>query len=140
MDFKKTMIVVWGDPIFLEESDPHIRLAWKIRVLKARIKAWSHNNRREKLYKLESLEQEINKEFAEMSKEGFNSANEARLKMMETECNELLRKEEEHWRQKICAIWLKCGDHNTRFFHNFASARRNQKHIWEIEAGNGRTS
>jgi hypothetical protein len=27
---------------------------------------------------------------------------------------------------------MKCGDLNTKFFHNFSSANRNKKHIWEI--------
>jgi hypothetical protein len=44
----------------------------------------------------------------------------------------LLLIDEEHWRQKSRAIWLKSGDQNTKYFHKFASAKRNQKHIWEI--------
>jgi hypothetical protein len=51
---------------------------------------------------------------------------------LESECNQLLLIDEEHWRQKSRAIWLKSGDRNTKFFHKFASAKRNQKHIWEI--------
>jgi hypothetical protein len=55
-----------------------------------------------------------------------------RLKSLETERNQLLLIDEEHWRKKSRAIWLKCGDRNTKYFHKFASAKRNQKHIWEI--------
>jgi hypothetical protein len=36
------------------------------------------------------------------------------------------------WRQRSRAIWIKCGDQNTKFFHRFASFSRNKKHIWEI--------
>jgi hypothetical protein len=44
-----------------------------------------------------------------------------------------LLEEEERWRQKSRAIWITSGDKNTKFFHRFASFRRNKKHIWEIE-------
>jgi hypothetical protein len=49
----------------------------------------------------------------------------------------LLLDEEESWRQKSRVIWIKCGDKNTKYFHHFASYRRNKKFIWEIkdEAG-----
>jgi hypothetical protein len=41
--------------------------------------------------------------------------------------------EEAHWRQKSRAIWIKCGDRNTKYFHHFSSFRRNHKHIWELK-------
>jgi hypothetical protein len=51
---------------------------------------------------------------------------------LETERDKLLREEEEKWRLRSRAVWLKSGDKNTKFFHNFASYRRNKKQIWEI--------
>lgn len=49
----------------------------------------------------------------------------------------LLLKEESAWRLKSRALWIKEGDHNTKFFHNFANARRNRNSIWKIEAESG---
>jgi hypothetical protein len=46
--------------------------------------------------------------------------------------NNLLKEKEEIWRQRSRAIWIKSGDQNTKFFHNFANFRRNRKFIWEI--------
>jgi hypothetical protein len=50
--------------------------------------------------------------------------------------------EEESWRQKSRAMWIKNGEKNTKFFHNFASYRRNKKCLWEIrdDIGNVHTS
>jgi hypothetical protein len=59
------------------------------------------------------------------------------LKALESERKTILLLEEEYWRQKSRAIWLKCGDQNIILFHKFASARRNQKHIWEINDESG---
>jgi hypothetical protein len=45
--------------------------------------------------------------------------------------------EEELWRQQSRVIWIKSGDQNTKFFHQFSSFRRNTKHIWEVHDENG---
>jgi hypothetical protein len=58
---------------------------------------------------------------------------EQQLKTLEEERNRLLLAEEALWRQKSRAIWIKCGDRNTKFFHHFSSYRRNHKHIWELK-------
>ena len=34
-------------------------------------------------------------------------------------------------------IWIKRGDKSTKYFHHFASYRRNKKFIWEIKDETG---
>jgi hypothetical protein len=57
-------------------------------------------------------------------------------RQLEVDCNKLLLEEEERWRQKSRAIWIKSGDRNTKFFHNYASYRRNKNFLWEIKDEN----
>ena len=50
---------------------------------------------------------------------------------------ELLAKEEELWRLKSRAIWIKEGDNNTKFFHRYATHRKNVNMISAIKDING---
>lgn len=54
------------------------------------------------------------------------------LMLLEAERNKCFLAEEECWRKKIRAIWIKSGDNNTKKIHRFASYRRNKKHLWDI--------
>jgi hypothetical protein len=57
--------------------------------------------------------------------------------VLEQERNKILHETEEQWRQRSRAIWLLSGDQNTKFFHNFASYRRNSKFVWELQDDEG---
>jgi hypothetical protein len=49
----------------------------------------------------------------------------------------LLRQEEETWRQKSRINWLAVGDRNTKFFHAYANSRKQINTIWEISKDDG---
>ena len=55
----------------------------------------------------------------------------------ETKRDELLAREENLLRLKSRAIWIKEGDNNSKFFHNFANNRRNLNIIPTIKNMNG---
>lgn len=46
--------------------------------------------------------------------------------------------EEEAWRLKSKATWIKNGDANTKFFHSNANNRKNINNIWELEIEDGK--
>jgi len=48
-----------------------------------------------------------------------------------------LKEQEDLWRSRIRAIWVKSGDQNNKSFHQFANQRRNSKFIWEIADNSG---
>ncbi|RVW65102.1 hypothetical protein CK203_034943 [Vitis vinifera] len=53
------------------------------------------------------------------------------------ELEELILREEIHWRQKVRVKWVKEGDCNSKFFHKVANGRRNRKFIKVLENESG---
>lgn len=51
------------------------------------------------------------------------------IETLRKEINELLTKEEVMWNQRSRALWMKCGDRNTGFFHATASQRKRYNRI-----------
>ena len=51
--------------------------------------------------------------------------------------NESLIREEVMWNQRSRALWIKCGDHNTKFFHAMANQRRRVNRIEGLRGANG---
>jgi hypothetical protein len=83
------------------------------------------------------LEGHLKDLFLEATQEERSSDRDTQLKLLEAERDKILLAEEDLWRQRSRAIWIKSGDKNTKFFHNFASFRRNKNHIWEIRDESG---
>jgi len=48
-----------------------------------------------------------------------------------------LKEQEDLWRIRSRATWVKSGDQNNKFFHQFSNQRRNRKFIWEIADNSG---
>eukprot|EP00253_Pinus_taeda_P024074 PITA_24074 len=63
--------------------------------------------------------------------------NKARLVEVENQRNNILRKREESLRLRSRATWLKAGDENTRFFHNFAKGKKVANTIWNLPLPEG---
>ena len=51
--------------------------------------------------------------------------------------NDILCEREATWRMKSRAIWLQCGDENTKFFQAYAKGRKCSNTIWELPSAEG---
>jgi hypothetical protein len=69
---------------------------------------------------------------------GFHSR-EAReeLTQVELQRRTILAEKEAMWRLKSRAIWVACGDENTKFFHSFAKGQKMTNTIWGLDQGDG---
>lgn len=63
---------------------------------------------------------------------GVNLYNEAKWNYLK-----LLEKQEVLWSQRAKQYWLKHGDNNTRFFHRFASTRKEHNKIRRLKDADG---
>jgi hypothetical protein len=71
----------------------------------------------------------IKKEVEELTWSELTEENIAREKELVAELEKLLEQEETYWAQRSWVNWLKLGDKNTSYFHNFASSRRSRNRI-----------
>ena len=61
------------------------------------------------------------------------------LSRLEGRRNTLILEKEESWRLKSRAIWLECGDDNSKFFHAYARGRKVANTIWSLQDEEGST-
>ena len=60
-----------------------------------------------------------------------------RAKALKHKVTLLYGREEKMWRQRSRNNWLRCGDRNTRFFHQLATQRRRRNFIESLQDNNG---
>jgi hypothetical protein len=83
---------------------------------------------------LNNLESEIIQHINKSTTSVLSMEESASLKALESRRASILREEENCWRLRSRATWLKSGDSNSKFFHKVASYNRNKKFIWSIES------
>jgi len=103
---------------------PDYKLCTKLKLLKQKLKDWSRNTFSEMTNRKNNLLEELvvldrAQEDRELSEEELM----VRATIL-VELEVLANHDEERWRQKSRALWLKEGDKNTRFFQRLATAHR----------------
>jgi len=103
---------------------PDYKLCTKLKLLKQKLKDWSRNTFSEMTNRKNNLLEELvvldrAQEDRELSEEELM----VRATIL-VELEVLANHDEERWRQKSRALWLKEGDKNTRFFQRLATTHR----------------
>jgi hypothetical protein len=132
------VIKLWKDQKYRQEGDCQRRFTWKLKELKVITKRWAKDKKAHDTTALENLEENIKILLQRIVGGNHSREVEANLIILETERNKFLKEQEDLWRIRSWAIWVKSGDQNNKFFHQFSNQRRNRKFIWEI-VDNSRT-
>ena len=115
------------------EGSHEFRLAKKLSVTSSELVRWNKNSFGNTKEKIKVLEDKLLKiQQAAPTKENLNL--EASLNL---ELDEWLARKDLRLRQKSRELWVKEGDHNSRFFHLSTIIRRRRNYISEIKLENG---
>jgi hypothetical protein len=104
----------------------------KLSLLHAELHEWDTKVLKKPKKRLEKAQSDLEKAM----RGPMTDENDAIAKEMAALIEILLEQEETHWMQRSRANWLKQGDLNTIFFHNYASAKAeeelySQAEIWQ---------
>ncbi|KAK5845874.1 hypothetical protein PVK06_002115 [Gossypium arboreum] len=105
----------------------------KLEDLKLKLKNWEKSNSRSRWKTRENLKSRLN----HLNREDLDSDILAELTEVKLALNIEADKEELYWEQRARANWLRIGDRNTAFFHNFASQRKKKNLIKKLEDRRG---
>eukprot|EP00253_Pinus_taeda_P034952 PITA_34952 len=107
------------------------------RLKKATI-SWAKERQKKQNEDLIKIREEL-KSLESIGADGYSTqATKDRILSLKKAQNQILLAKEEEWRLKSRAIWLKSGDENTSFFHNYAKGRKSVNTIWSLKDEEGR--
>ena len=110
----------------------------KVKDAKSRLKIWNISNKANFIHP-NKVKEKLGIIDSKATVEGWTDTLKLERVQLLSDLWKSLRREEQLWKQKSRINWLMDGDKNTKFFHHFASYRRNKKHIWEVKDQNGAT-
>eukprot|EP00253_Pinus_taeda_P036198 PITA_36198 len=104
-----------------------------LKRLKKATMTWAKERQKNQNEEMIKISEEL-KSLESMDSDGYaTQSSKDRILSLEKAQNQILLAKEKEWRLKSRAIWLKDGDENTRFFHNFAKGT-----IWSLKYEEGR--
>ncbi|RVW25917.1 hypothetical protein CK203_095963 [Vitis vinifera] len=109
----------------------------RLQFVKAKVKEWNKLSFGELNEKKKSILKDLANFDAIEQDGGLTSELLDQRALRKGELEELILREEIHWRQKARVKWVKEGDYNSKFFHKVANGRRNRKYIKTLENERG---
>ncbi|RVW33934.1 Transposon TX1 uncharacterized 149 kDa protein [Vitis vinifera] len=109
----------------------------RLQYVKAKLKEWNKSSFGELKEKKKSILNDLANFDAIEQEGGLNPDLISQRVSRKGELEELILREEIHWRQKAKVKWVKEGDCNSKFYHKVANGRRNRKYIKELENERG---
>ena len=109
----------------------------KLQFVKAKLKDWNKNTFGMLKERKKSISDEIANIDAIEQEGALSSDLAAQRAIRKGELEELILREEIHWKQKAKIKWVKEGDCNSKLFHKVANGRRNKNFIKVLENERG---
>ncbi|RVX05720.1 Transposon TX1 uncharacterized 149 kDa protein [Vitis vinifera] len=109
----------------------------RLQYVKAKLKEWNKFSFGELKEKKKSILNDLANFDAIEQEGGLNPDLLSQRALRKGEQEELILREEIHWRQKAKVKWVKEDDCNSKFYHKVANGRRNRKYIKELENERG---
>ena len=130
-DFKHLVLSSWKAPLELIDHCHMDLLTHKLRRLKGSVKVWERAKNLERQQQILDINIGISDLLLDDS--GILSVpNKIKWESLQEKKSKYWAHEITTQRLKSRVLWLKEGDANMRFFHSFASARRNTNTIWSL--------
>eukprot|EP00253_Pinus_taeda_P002268 PITA_02268 len=109
-----------------------------LKRLKKTTVEWASDRRKKQNEALNKIDDELRALEAPKVDAYATQESKERIVTLEKSREKILLDKEEEWRLKSRAIWLKAGDENTKFFHNYVKGRKNANTIWKLKDPEGR--
>jgi hypothetical protein len=107
------------------------------KIRKATI-SWANDFKKKQKAAIVEVESKLSYLLIEREARTLSEMEETLIKELMIKKQELYRIKESNWRQKGRVVWIQEGDNNTKYFHIFASFRRETNSIWEIKDDQGK--
>eukprot|EP00253_Pinus_taeda_P016622 PITA_16622 len=136
--FNTLFTSTWIHPDSLSSDSKSYLFMENLKRLKKSTISWAKERQKKQNEDLLKIREEL-KSLESIDADGYSSqASKERILSLEKAQNQILLAKEEEWRLKSRAIWLKSGDENTSFFHNYAKGRKSANTIWILKDEEGR--
>ena len=120
-----------------DDLSPMRTMVQKLRMLKGAVKEWEKNQKTRDSAELVSNEFDIARILIDFPAGICDEEIRDKLKCLSESQFSILKRKEETAHQKSRLKWNECGDNNTKFYHQFANARRIHNHIWDLQTEDG---
>lgn len=128
---------IWSHPDRGSQENKGILLMENLKRLKKATILWAKDRKSKQTEELSRINEELQK-LESIEADGYaTQESKEKIVALEKHKNQILLAKEEEWRLKSREIWLKVGDDNTRFFHNYAKGRKSANTIWHLKDEEG---
>lgn len=115
-DFRKLVKDLWTPYSPVRHGAVAIHFVWNLGRIKQATKRWAFTKRENDARDLAIIEKELGNMMRDPVSAFSSEEKRDALVLLEKRKQVILKEQEEAWRLKSRAIWLKCGDENTKCF------------------------